>query len=141
MSDGLHLIGSDDKENKQKQLTGTRSGYFLLILSPSARRFSNGHSSLYWNFIFLEKFPFFYLKNHWYSNFFLLNQNYRYSMLCSNVLSFFFCLDCGCSSAVVFTIINFVLQINCVEEKPVEGNWQSCYCAYNKLSLCLIECV
>lgn len=33
-------------------LTGTRSGYFRRILSPSARRFSNGHSSLYWNFIF-----------------------------------------------------------------------------------------
>lgn len=55
----------------------------------------------------------------------------------------FFCvwtkLCCGCNSAVVFTIINFVLQINCVEEKPVEGNWQSGYCAHNKLCLCWIE--
>lgn len=39
-------------------LTGTRSGYFRLILSPSARRFSNGHSSLYWNFMFTGFFSF-----------------------------------------------------------------------------------
>lgn len=32
-------------------LTGTRSGYFFLIFSPSERRFSNGCSSLYTNFI------------------------------------------------------------------------------------------
>lgn len=37
-------------------LTGTRSGYFRRILSPSARRFSNGHSSLYWNFMFTGLF-------------------------------------------------------------------------------------
>lgn len=41
-------------------LTGTRSGYFLLILSPSALRFSNGCSSLYINLI-LRTF-YFYLK-------------------------------------------------------------------------------
>ena len=32
-------------------LTGTRSGYFFRIFSPSERRFSNGCSSLYTNFI------------------------------------------------------------------------------------------
>jgi len=32
-------------------LTGTRSGYFRRIFSPSAFLFSNGCSSLYWNFI------------------------------------------------------------------------------------------
>lgn len=39
---------------KQKtiiMLTGTRSGYFLRIFSPSARRFSKGCSSLYCHFI------------------------------------------------------------------------------------------
>lgn len=38
------------------KLTGTRSGYFRRILSPSARRFSNGCSSLYWNFILVLLF-------------------------------------------------------------------------------------
>ena len=33
-------------------LTGTRSGYFFLIFSPSARRFSNEFSVLYSHFIF-----------------------------------------------------------------------------------------
>lgn len=32
-------------------LTGTLSGYFLLIFSPSVFLFSKGCSSLYWNFI------------------------------------------------------------------------------------------
>lgn len=35
----------------QAVLTGTRSGYFFRIFSPSERRFSNGCSSLYTNFI------------------------------------------------------------------------------------------
>jgi hypothetical protein len=37
-------------------LTGTRSGYFRRILSPSAFLFSNACSILYWNFIFTAKF-------------------------------------------------------------------------------------
>lgn len=35
------------------RLTGTLSGYFLRIFSPSARRFSKGCSSLYSHFIYL----------------------------------------------------------------------------------------
>lgn len=37
--------------NHTELLTGTLSGYFFLIFSPSDRLFSNGCSSLYWNFI------------------------------------------------------------------------------------------
>lgn len=37
-------------------LTGTLSGYFLLIFSPSAFLFSNGCSSLYWNFMLLSAY-------------------------------------------------------------------------------------
>ena len=40
------------------QLTGTRSGYFLRIFSPSDLRFSNACSSLYCHFIFAWKFSF-----------------------------------------------------------------------------------
>ena len=36
---------------RMSSLTGTRSGYFLRIFSPSARRFSKGCSSLYSHFI------------------------------------------------------------------------------------------
>lgn len=37
-------------------LTGTLSGYFLRIFSPSVFLFSKGCSSLYWNFILLIEF-------------------------------------------------------------------------------------
>lgn len=40
-----------DKNNSFVWLTGTLSGYFFLIFSPSDRRFSKGCSSLYINFI------------------------------------------------------------------------------------------
>lgn len=39
------------KKPSLRVLTGTRSGYFRRIFSPSAFLFSNGCSSLYWNFI------------------------------------------------------------------------------------------
>ena len=42
--------------NNKNHLTGTRSGYFLRIFSPSARRFSNGCSSLYCHFIVYTDF-------------------------------------------------------------------------------------
>lgn len=37
-------------------LTGTRSGYFFLIFSPSFFRYSKGWSSLYWNFMMDRRF-------------------------------------------------------------------------------------
>lgn len=37
--------------NDTNRLTGTLSGYFFLIFSPSDRLFSKGCSSLYWNFM------------------------------------------------------------------------------------------
>ena len=43
-------------------LTGTLSGYFLLIFSPSAFLFSNGCSSLYWNFMLLSAYTIYWLQ-------------------------------------------------------------------------------
>lgn len=48
------LTGSYHKiSSLLSRLTGTLSGYFLRIFSPSARRFSKGCSSLYSHFIYL----------------------------------------------------------------------------------------
>lgn len=49
-----HRCGNEtERENVtlSRILTGTRSGYFRRIFSPSAFLFSKGCSSLYWNFI------------------------------------------------------------------------------------------
>lgn len=40
--------------NDTNGLTGTLSGYFFLIFSPSDRLFSKGCSSLYWNFMVVK---------------------------------------------------------------------------------------
>lgn len=38
-------------QRSSSTLTGTLSGYFFLIFSPSFFLYSNGWSSLYWNFM------------------------------------------------------------------------------------------
>lgn len=44
------------RHKSKYQLTGTRSGYFFLIFSPSARLFSKGCSSLYCHFMVYTDF-------------------------------------------------------------------------------------